>query len=279
MLAITPNLKKISGALAVAALAAFSAPSSALADIKGTFSVANQSSTTAIDHTVWDGLLKKYVKPGSDGLNSVDYTAFKNEAQEPLKAYIKSLEKVNVPALNKQEQFAFWANLYNAVTIDVVLDNMPVKSIKDIDISGFFSDGPWGKKLVKVNGLDLSLNDIEHGIMRPIFRDPRVHYAVNCASIGCPNLLTAAFTGADLEKQLDANAKAYVNHPRGVRVENGRVIASKIYSWFDEDFGNSERGVLKHVSLYAEGALAEKLKGKTDIYDYEYDWGLNNVAQ
>ena len=101
---------------------------------------------------------------------------------------------------SRDEQLAYWINLYNALTVKVILDHYPVKSILDIDISpGWFSIGPWGKKLVAVEGVEISLDDIEHRILRPIWRDPRIHYALNCAAVGCPNLLREAFTGATAE--------------------------------------------------------------------------------
>ena len=169
----------------------------------------------SVDHSAWDRLLKAYVKQGSDGLNRVNYSAFKKDRHAALKAYIDSLRSID-----PQEQFAFYVNLYNAKTVDIVLDHYPVKSIKDISLGGgnllaALTGGPWKAKVINVNGTELSLDDIEHGILRCQFGDPRVHYAVNCASIGCPNLAAEAYTGAKLEAQLDAAARSYVNSPRG----------------------------------------------------------------
>jgi hypothetical protein len=125
--------------------------------------------------------------------------AFKERGHGALKDYISTLVAVDPATLNRSEQFALLANLYNAKTIDIVLENYPVKSIKDISLGGglfaAFTGGPWKAKVLKMKGVALSLDDIEHGILRPTFRDPRVHYAVNCASVGCPNLGTEAFTG------------------------------------------------------------------------------------
>ncbi len=240
-----------------------------------------KGSTVAVDHAAWDNLLKMYVVPGADGVNRVRYAKFKADGHAALKAYVAALEKVDVATLDRPEQFAFWANLYNAKTIDVVLDKYPVKSIKDISLGGglltLVTGGPWKAKLVKVKGQDLSLDDIEHGILRPGFKDPRVHYAVNCASFGCPNLATEAFTGARLEAQLDAGAQAYINHSRGVKLDGGKVTASSIYNWFQADFGGNEAGVLAHMRKYAGPALKPKLDAATAIADYDYDWSLNEV--
>lgn len=185
-------------------------------------------SSVRVDHSAWDKLLKAHVKPGNDGLNRVDYASFKKLGQEALKTYLLTLVRVDPARLDRKEQFAYLANLYNAKTIDIVLDHYPVRSIKDISLGGglfaAFTGGPWKAKVVSVAGVSLSLDDIEHDILRKVFKDPRVHYAVNCASIGCPNLQAEAFTAGRLDAQLDAAARAYVNHPRGVAVRDARRL-------------------------------------------------------
>jgi hypothetical protein len=239
--------------------------------------------TATIDHAAWNGLLQSYVVAGADGVNRVDYARFKKEGHATLKDYLQQLQAADPSRLDRPEQFAFWANLYNAKTIDIVLDKYPVKSIKDISLGGglvaLVTGGPWKAKVVKVSGQDLSLDDIEHAILRPVFKDPRVHYAVNCSSFGCPNLGREAFTGSRLDAQLDAGARAYVNHPRGISIEGGKAKASSIYDWFKVDFGGNDAGVLAHVAKYAEPALKEKLKGITTIGDFDYDWSLNDVTR
>ena len=247
------------------------------------FSVHAKGSTATVDHAAWDQLLKTFVVPGADGINRVDYSGFKKDGHARLKAYIKALESSDVAALDRPEQFAFWANLYNAKTIDIVLDKYPVKSIKDIRLGGgviaAVTGGPWKAKVLNIGGHDVSLDDIEHGLLRPLFKDPRVHYAVNCASIGCPNLGTEAFTGAKLDAQLEAGAKAYVNSARGASVKDGSLVASSIYSWFQDDFGGTEEGVIAHLKHYANGALKSKLESITGIDDFVYDWSINDVKQ
>jgi Protein of unknown function, DUF547 len=231
-----------------------------------------------VDHSAWDRMLKAYVKPDSSGLNRVAYTKFKADGHKDLKAYVAALQAVDVPTLSKDEQFAFWANLYNARTIDVVLDKYPVKSIKEVSLGGglksLVTGGPWQGKIVKVNGFDLSLDDIENNILRAIYKDPRVHYAVNCASVGCPNLLLEAFTGAKLEAQLEAGAKDFVNSPRGIKIDGDKVWASSIYDWFKADFGGNVASITAHMAKYAEPALKAKLAKVTAINDYGYDWAL-----
>jgi hypothetical protein len=280
-------LKSLSLALVSLGAVALAGTSHA-ASIAETFSRHAAGATATVDHAAWDKLLKTYVKPREDGLNRVDYAAFKANDHAALKAYIKHLEATKVSALDKPEQFAFWANLYNAKTIDVILDHYPVTSIRKITIkAGLFgyikksvgAGGPWKAKIMKVGGQELSLDDIEHGIMRPIFKDPRVHYAVNCASIGCPNLRTSAFTGANLETELEAGAIEYVNSPRGFDTSGGAIKASSIYSWFQADFGGSQQGVLEHARKYAKGELAQRLAKATGIDSFAYDWDLNDIKK
>ncbi|MDP4855877.1 MAG: DUF547 domain-containing protein, partial [Desulfobacterales bacterium] len=191
------------------------------------------ASAVQVDHSTWDRLLKAYLINGPDGVTLVRYGQVSAADRTALDHYIRQLMQTAVSRLNRNEQKAFWINLYNALTMKVILDHYPVKSIRDIDISpGLFSNGPWGKKLVSVEGESISLDDIEHRILRPIWKDPRVHYGVNCASIGCPNLQPEAFTAENTDELLDKGAREFVNSPRGARIENGKLTVSSIYVWF-----------------------------------------------
>lgn len=173
---------------------------------------------------------------------------------------------------------AYWINLYNALTMQVVLEHYPVDSIRDIDISpGWFSDGPWGAKLVGVEGEQLTLDDIEHRILRPIWQDPRIHYTVNCASVGCPNLALEAYTTANYNELAEAGVRAYINSPRGAVVDKGRLKVSSIYAWFKTDFGGTDASVIQHLRQYAEPELAAELDGVKKISDDFYDWSLNET--
>lgn len=237
------------------------------------------ASTQRVDHGAWDRLLKAYVAPGADGVNRVAYGRVAAPDRAALDAYLAGLAATAVSGLTRAEQRAYWINLYNALTLRVVLAHYPVETIRDIDISpGLFADGPWDKKLIEIEGEAVSLNDIEHRVLRPIWKDPRIHYAVNCASIGCPDLQPTAFTAANAEALLDAAVRAYVNHPRGARVKDGRLVVSSIYVWFREDFGDSDAAVIAHLRRYADADLAAALQGATKIAGHEYDWRLNDAA-
>ncbi len=277
-----PLFKKIAAlALMLTLLPAFGSGERAFApgsDLWERWTAHNAASTTTIDHTAWSTFLNTYLRAGSGGVTLVNYAGVSGADKAALAGYLERLSSTSISGFNRNEQMAFWINLYNALTVQVILDHQPVASIRDIDISpGFLGVGPWGKTLVTVEGEDLSLNDIEHRILRPIWNDPRIHYAVNCASIGCPNLASAAYTGAGLEAGLEVAAKAYVNNPRGVSIRNGQVTVSRIYDWFIEDFGGSEAGVIRHLLQYAEPALAGDLKRIGELADTEYDWSLNDA--
>ncbi len=127
-----------------------------------------------------------------------------------------------------------------------------------------------------MEGEALTLNDIEHRILRPVWRDPRIHYAVNCASLGCPNLQPVPFAPDTLDAQLDAAARAYVNHPRGVRRQGDDLVVSSIYHWFREDFGDSEQGVISHLLRFAAPQLAARLRRHRGGLEHDYDWTLND---
>lgn len=237
------------------------------------------ASAARIDHTVWGDFLSKHLVEASDGVNRLGYGRIATADKAGLDAYIDGLAALPISTYNRDEQMAYWVNLYNALTVQVVLDNFPVDSIRDIDISpGLFSDGPWGKKLLSIEGEQVSLDDIEHQILRPIWQDPRIHYAVNCASIGCPNLQAEPFEAAVLDEQLDRAAADFVNHRRGVSIENGRLIVSSIYSWFSDDFGSgSDRDVIAHLKRHATPELESRLGQLASIYDDRYDWRLNDA--
>lgn len=236
------------------------------------------SSVATVDHTVWDRLLRAYVRLPADGIARFAYGAVTPADRAALVSYVQDLGAVPVSSLNRGEQWALWTNLYNALTVGTILDHYPVASIRDIDISpGLFANGPWGRAMIAVEGQALSLDDIEHRILRPVWQDPRIHYAVNCAALGCPNLVAEAFTPANAEPMLEAAARAFVNHPRGVTISDGRVRVSSIYHWFEEDFGGSDQGIVAHLMQYADPDLAAALRGQTTVRDLGYDWRLNDI--
>jgi hypothetical protein len=228
----------------------------------------------------WDSLLAKYVRAGSDGLNRVDYAGWKANAGDmaALDGVVTAFGATRISTLPRSEQFCVWANLYNALTIQVVLGRYPVRSIRDIK-SNPLAIGPWKDKRITVEGARLSLDDIEHNTLRKNWREPRVHYAVNCASIGCPNLGRRGWRAESLDGDLTAAARAFVNSPRGVVVARaGQIRVSSIYQWFKVDFGNNDAGVLAHLRQYAAAPLAAQLTGAR-IVGNDYDWSINAAGR
>lgn len=221
----------------------------------------------SIENSLYANLLKKYVKDGV-----VSYKGFKNE-EAKLDQYLSMLEDINIQTLSSIVQYAFYINAYNAWTIKLILTGYPgVKSIKDL---GSLLRSPWKKKICRIDGKVVSLDYIEHEVLRPVFKDPRTHFAVNCASKGCPPLRAEPYTGAILEKQLDEMTSAFVNDPKRYRFENDTLYVSSIFKWFSEDFNED---VIGFFLKYAEGDFKkglEETKGEIKLKYLDYDWSLN----
>ena len=234
------------------------------------------ANTKAMDHSIWEEMLETYVNDQHpSGINRFDYSSLKSSTNdlEKLKGYLLTQSNIDPRMFSRDVQLAYWINLYNALTIWVVTNDFPVDSIRDIK-SGILTFGPWEKELITVAGESLTLDKIEHGILRPIWQDPRIHYAVNCASLGCPNLAKRVYRADNLEELLEQSAKDYVNHPRGARIVDGELHVSSIYEWFQIDFGGNVAGVVAHLRRYAKPELAKALARFDDFKD-EYDWTLN----
>jgi hypothetical protein len=240
----------------------------------------HQPREASLDHELFATLLRRYVHAAPDGINRVDYKRWKASREDllALQTYISELQRQDVHSLTRAVQFAYWVNLYNAETLRIVLGAYPVRSILAIR-PGLFSFGPWKKRSLSIAGVPLSLDDLEHQILRPQFRDARVHYALNCASLGCPNLRREPWRGANLDADLDAAARAFVNHPRGVRQVVRGVRLSSIYKWYRADFGGEDAAVLAHIRRYAAESLQSVLTAAVRIAGYGYDWRLNDAEE
>lgn len=222
-----------------------------------------------VDHGILKKLLKSYVDNGQ-----VDYSGLKIEEKQ-LDQYLKYLEDIPPENLERADRMAFYINLYNAWTLKLILTDYPgVKSIKNL---GTLFRSPWKKEFVKIHGKTTTLDHIEHDILRPMFKDPRVHFAVNCASKSCPPLLDEPYTGANLNNQLEFVASSFINDPLNNFMADGILYVSRIFKWFGNDFGNDIPG---YVASYAKGNLAEQIAatGKNIKVKYlDYDWSLNKM--
>ena len=207
-------------------------------------------------------------------LNAVDYKKLKDQAYKKL---IKDLEKVSLSSLKaRKEKLTFWINVYNVMAAKMVLDNYPVKSIKD---AGSLFTAVWKKEVGVVAGKKRTLNEIEHEILRKM-GEPRIHVAIVCASVSCPDLRIEAYTVEKLNEQLDDQMKLFLeNAKKGLRIDTKkqRVYMSSIFKWFKEDF-DSKGGVRKFLAPHAPKAAMASLKNnKLSVYYMDYDWGLNEL--
>ena len=227
------------------------------------------STGTAVDNSLYGELLKKYVRDGK-----VDYAGFKT-AEAKLDRYLKILENVDPGRLSRNQQFAFYANAYNAWTIKLILSGYPgVTSIKDL---GSLLKSPWKKKIVRIDGKVISLDHVEHEILRPRYKDPRVHFAINCAAKSCPPLRPEPFNGNILGRQLDDSTRSFINDPKSYRLEGNELYVSRIFKWFSEDFNDD---VFGFFLKYTAGNLKKELKANSDrikVNYLPYDWSLNEM--
>jgi Protein of unknown function, DUF547 len=264
----------------VIALAAFPAQAGPKAELWEIWLQQDPKSVQSIDHAGWERFLAKYLRIGSDGVHRVAYGEVTPEDRAALDAYIDRLAALPIGTYNRFEQMAYWINLYNALTVRLVLDHYPIASIRDIDASPRpLSGGPWDEALVEIDGTPVSLNDILHRILRPIFQDPRIHYAVSCAALGCANLQPEPFRGDRLDQQLSKAAMAYVNDPRCVSFEEDELGLSSLYRWYRDDFGGSDAAVIHHLMGLANPSLAMSLERFDTISADGFDWRLNDATR
>ena len=241
-------------------------------------------------HAAWTALLKKHVVLLRKGQGSQLRYAGMAAERPALKAYLDSLSTVGAPAFaafGKAQQMAFLINAYNAFTVELILTKYPrLESIKDL---GSLLSSPWKPKWVKLLGDTLSLDDIEHGNLRARGRydDPRIHFAVNCASVGCPMLREEAFVAERLDAQLDEQALRFLSDRTRNQFTGGKLDVSKIFDWYGEDFRQGHRGISSlpaFLARYADQladapADRERVRSqKVDVSFGDYDWKLNDVT-
>jgi len=236
----------------------------------------NEESDAVIDHSDWQSVLDAHLKASPDGINRFAYKDLAAAGTSQLDSYLTNMAQLDPREYNPAEQQAYWINVYNALTVKEVLKYPKKKSILRMG-ERFFSIGPWDDEIYEVAGEGLTLNDIEHRILRPIYKDQRVHYAVNCASIGCPNLAPKVFTGAELDAQLASAEQNYLGHDRGVTfTSKGNLKLSQIFEWYGSDFAPDEEGVVAYIAEN-HPTLGDKIKSYNGKVKYDYDWDLNTA--
>ena len=241
--------------------------------------VHNPLSESVITHQEWQQFLTQHLITNDEGINLVDYPHLTETDLEALKNYITRLSQVNIDNYNRNEQLAYWINLYNALIVQIVSDYYPVDTVQEVNISpGLFSIGPWSASLVTISGIQLTLDDIQNRIIRAVWNDPRTHYAINDGTIGGANLSNQAFQGATIDTQLNQAAHEYINSLRGMQVIEGKLIVSKIYDWYLDDFGGSEAALIDHLSHVANEPLRCNLQQLSSVNTYIYNWHLNSTV-
>ncbi len=220
------------------------------------------SNPAKVNHQYWDQLLQKHVS--RNGV--VSYSGFKNDAVK-LNEYLAQL-KSNHPkeTWSKKETMAYWINAYNAFTVRLILDNMPTTSIMNIN-----GGKAWDMKFIKIEGKLYSLNDIEHKKLRAIYKDPRIHFAVNCASFSCPRLSNKAFTAVNLEEHLNKMAVSFVNNPSKNKLTSNSIQISQLFEWYKDDF-TMKGSIIDFINTYSK----VKVQANAKVSYLKYDWNLNN---
>lgn len=236
----------------------------------------DESNNAVVDHSVWQEILDEHlIGDDASGVNLVDYQSIKDEAQQDLDGYIAYLTSLDPRKYRRLEQFAYWVNLYNALTVSVILQNYPIESITKIS-KKTLAFGPWDDVVTSISGTEVTLNDIEHRILRANWDDHRIHFAVNCASYGCPNLQDLAFTSDNTQALLSSAAHDFVGHTRGVAVGKEGLVLSSIFDWYQEDFGTNEAEMLETISVYLQDDQLENFRAQANNISYQYDWSLND---
>jgi len=230
----------------------------------------DKSDSTAISHDKWTTLLQAHVKDGK-----LDYKGIIKDSIL-FNEYITELESSlpNDANWSQEEQYAYWINAYNAFTVQLIIQNYPVKSIKDIKGGVAFINSVWDIKFIKIEDQEFDLNNIEHGILRKKWEDPRIHFAVNCASVSCPALQDKAFTAPDLEAQLNQATRDFLYNKSKNDLDPDNPKLSPIFSWFKSDFTKGQ-SVIEFVNKYIDTPI----KKSANVSKTEYDWNLNDVQE
>ena len=230
------------------------------------------SAATGFDHSLFDQVLKAYV----NNQGRVDYNGIAKN--QPFKAYMESLEKAQVESMSRDGQLAFWLNAYNAVTIDKVIKWKPKKSVRETFVPGIWTGTKFfTSREHTVAGRDLSPDDIEHEILRKQFKDPRIHFAIICASSSCPPMPRFAYTEENVQAKLEDETRKYINSERGTQTDSAKNVLhlSKLFDWFAGDFESKSGSVQDFIKPYLNESALAFVEKEPKIKYIHYDWALN----
>lgn len=269
----------IPAAVALAAVGALSATHAVGSDAQAISAPAGrQESCAPFDHShaAWTSVLNRFVKDGF-----VDYAGLDRDGQPELRAYLGALQSIcrsQYDSWTREQKLAYWINAYNAYTVRLILDHYPLRSIRTI---GLLPGAAFREEFIPSRAVQretLSLNNIEHGILRKEFSEPRIHFAIVCASKGCPTLRSDAYRAVDLDRQLDEAARTFVRDPAKNRFDaaSRTLYLSSIFEWFQEDFEHAAKTLPEFIASYAGEPTAAAIRaGSVRVEFLGYDWSLN----
>ena len=220
----------------------------------------NNIRSEKVNHSTWSGLIKMNISPKG----VVNYNAFKKDISK-LNKYLRELSETKItPSWTKNDKIAYWINVYNAFTIKLIVNNYPVKSIKEIE-------KPWDQKFFSIDGKSMSLGEVEHNVLRK-FGDPRIHFAINCASASCPRLIQVPYTANNLDELLERQTIEFINDPFYNTITGYTVNVSKLFDWYKRDFKEHSGSVVNFINKYSKVSIGnQKEKGYKP-----YDWTINS---
>jgi len=230
-------------------------------------------SPIVVNHGRWRTFLGYYAKQKVDGDYRINYSGVSPFGKDWLEKYIAYLSKTNWPALNRDDQLAGWINFYNALSMKLVIDKPPNRRLKRKLRYPERDSGPFLDKQVTVLDVPLSVHDIRE-ILLTGWADPRIHYSLVGPAGGGPSINPVPYRGADVDQQLDAAAKRFINSRRGILIRRNNVYASRLFQWFRSDFGGTDSAILDHVRHYADADLLADLEARTTIAEYRYNWNM-----
>jgi hypothetical protein len=237
-------------------------------------------SEKTISHESFKVFLARYLKPQADGINLIDYYKVSTVDRKILKEYLKSLSNIKIEQYNRDEQLAYWLNFYNALVINLILEHLPINNMREITLSSpLLARGPWQANIVTIAETKLSLYDIKNRIVRPIWNDPRVLYALFDGTVASPSLFEKPFSKGSLDTDLNTITRRYVNSLRGVQIQDKEITVSSLYDWFEEDFGGRKQDVIWHITQYANPRLKAQLEKANTINNYVYNWHINAIYE
>jgi len=227
------------------------------------------TSQLKVDNSSWQSILDKYLDTShASGIHRFNYAAVSSTDKALLASYIAQMQSMEPRQLNRARSKAYWFNLFNAAVVYEILDKEARESVREL------GNRLWRSNRFNISMQKMSLDDIEHGILRPIFDDPRVHFGFIAGTIGAANLPAQAFSAENVEDLLEANTRTFLSQPRGVRTNGEELILSTVFKWYRTDFGQNIAEVKNFIKQYVSPETAE-LIDNTQYVNYQYDWSLN----